>query len=144
VSGAERFDGFDALAAAALDQEICQKIVDAVSTPTKDMEPFIRLASWMSKSDYHLPIEVFTVNYDTLVERGLESVGAPFFDGFVGTIRAPFRADLVEDLNPSSATRLPPSFVRLWKLHGSVNWLLDTASDRRRIIVGFAPRAALV
>lgn len=139
VGAGETFDGFDGPAAAMLDQGICQQIVAAVSSPSGDIEPFRRLASWMSKSDYHLPIEVFTVNYDTLVETGLEYVGAPYFDGFVGTISAPFRADFVEDLSPSSSTRLPPSFVRLWKLHGSVNWILDSAG---RIVRAAAPSSA--
>jgi len=142
VSDGESFDGFDKAGASALDQEICQKIVGAVSNPTGSTEPFIRLASWMSKSDYHLPIEVFTVNYDLLVETGLEYIAAPFFDGFVGTIRAQFRADLVEDSSRSSTTRLPPSFVRLWKLHGSVNWILETTGSHTRILRTAIPTAA--
>lgn len=134
VIGGETFDGFDATTSTALDKEICRQIVNAVSSPSGSIEPFIRLASWMSKSDYHAPIEVFTVNYDLLVELGLEDRATPFFDGFVGSIRAQFRADLVEDFSPTSTTRLPASFVRLWKLHGSLNWIFDSKDGKQRIL----------
>lgn len=130
----EQFDALNKVEASVLDSDVCQLIVAAVSAPSKGYEPFIRLASWMAKSDYHLPIEVFTVNYDLLVETGLEAIAAPYFDGFVGTIKAQFRPDLVEDSSPASTTRLPASFVRLWKLHGSVNWILETKDSHPRIL----------
>ena len=45
----------------------------------------------------------------------------PYFDGFVGNLAARFHSELVEAA-PGDESWLPPSFVRLWKLHGSVNW----------------------
>ena len=65
---------------------------------------------------------MFTVNYELLLETGLEAVGASYFDGFVGSIAARFRPDLVEARVSGPDDSLPTSFVRLWKLHGSLNW----------------------
>lgn len=79
-------------------------------------------AAWAAGADYHLPIEVFTVNYDLVIETAFEEIALPYFDGFVGSLAGRFRTDLVEASGPRPA-ELPPSFARLWKLHGSVNWL---------------------
>jgi len=61
-------------------------------------------------------------------------MAVPYFDGFVGHIRARFRPELVDAVDPSSLGALPGSFVRLWKLHGSVNWEENTTSEHRQII----------
>ena len=47
---------------------------------------------------------------------------APYFDGFVGTLEARFHTELVEGLPGLDSEAIPAFFVRLWKLHGSVNW----------------------
>jgi SIR2-like domain len=61
-------------------------------------------------------VEIFTTNYDLLFEQALERAKVPYFDGFAGG-NAPF-------FDPSSVASndLPPRWVRLWKLHGSVCW----------------------
>jgi hypothetical protein len=117
-------DGLTADAANDLDRAICRLIVEAVTTENADITPALRLAAWTARADYHLPVEVFTVNYDLLIETALDSLGVPYFDGFTGSLRARFRTDLVE-AGPNEAGWLPSFFVRLWKLHGSVNWLWD-------------------
>jgi hypothetical protein len=66
------------------------------------------------------------VNYDLLVETALEKMGVGYFDGFVGALRARFRTDLVEATPADSGEWLPSFLVRLWKLHGSVNWAWET------------------
>ena len=55
----------------------------------------------------------------------------PYFDGFVGTLKARFHTELVEGLPGSDAESIPAFFVRLWKLHGSVNWAYE---DDRQIV----------
>jgi hypothetical protein len=54
----------------------------------------------------------------------------PYFDGFVGTLKARFHTELVEGA-PTSEQSVPSFFVRLWKLHGSVNWAWQ---DDRQIL----------
>ena len=41
-------------------------------------------------------MEVFTVNYDLLVETAFEHLRLPDFDGFVGNLQGKFHTDLVE------------------------------------------------
>ena len=87
-----------------------------------DLGCFKRLASWAGRMDYERPLELFTINYDLLIEKGLEAVGVPYFDGFIGTHRAPLMAELIEPRDAPERWALPSGFVRVWKLHGSTNW----------------------
>lgn len=120
VDGDQQVDGLTQDGAKALDKAICAAVVKNLALGKADPQPMRRFAAWASRVDYHDPLEIFTVNYDLLIETALEEIGALWFDGFVGSLRAPFRVDLVESLGKDS--RVPPSFVRLWKLHGSLNW----------------------
>jgi SIR2-like domain len=125
----EKVNGLDKANAARLDALVCEAIISAIRSPTK-LDAFHRLGSWASRADYRGPVEIFSANYDLLVETGLEQVGASYFDGFVGHLRGFFRPDLVEAIETG---RLPASFVRLWKLHGSSNWVWQTVDGHRRI-----------
>ena len=71
------------------------------------------------------------MNYDLLLETALERLGVPYFDGFVGTLQARFHTELVEGTPGSDGQWLPAFFVRLWKLHGSVNWAWE---DDKQIV----------
>lgn len=64
----------------------------------------------------------------------LEQIGVGYFDGFVGTLEGKFRPDLVDAVDPSVPEALPRSFVRLWKLHGSINWAVISNDESRRIV----------
>jgi hypothetical protein len=122
LEGGDSVDGLTGSDAHALDKAVCGAIVKSLSLDTADLDPALRLAAWTSRADYRWPIEIFTVNYDLILETAFEKLGATYFDGFVGALRAQFREDLVE-ASPDTRDRwLPQSFVRLWKLHGSVNW----------------------
>lgn len=119
-------DGLTGGQAGSLDTSICRLIIERLTAGEVEYAPMWRLASWAVRADYYRPVELFTVNYDLLTETGLEALGVPYFDGFVGTMRGQFREDLVEGLGStehSSQPSLPPFLVRLWKLHGSVHWV---------------------
>ena len=121
--GTDQIDGLTADQAIALDGTICQLIVAALNVNESDPAiPMLHFASWLARTGYHLPVEVFTVNYDVGLETALESLGVPYFDGFVGSLRARFRIDMVEANAGDVDNWLPAFLVRLWKLHGSVNW----------------------
>lgn len=121
VEGSDLIDGLDAKSATALDARVCELIVSEVSTSTCDLKPVTAFAAWVARADYTRPVEIFTVNYDLLIEQALDEQAVPYFDGFVGTTRARFRSDLVEATS-SDAHHIPSLFARLWKLHGSLNW----------------------
>jgi len=126
---------FNATSAKELQTAITSAIVPALDQTAADLEPFRLFANWVSGAYYSLPIEIFTINYDLLLETGFEELGVPYFDGFVGTINGQFRAELVDMIEPTVQSHgLPPTFVRLWKLHGSVNWEETTRGSRRLIV----------
>lgn len=71
---------------------------------------------------------IFTMNYDTLVEQAADAEGIVLIDGFVGTVRRVFRPESYDhDLYfPAETTegrvhRLD-RVLHLYKLHGSVTW----------------------
>ena len=100
-----------------LEIEICKTISDAVTKDLPDGDnSYRRLARWVSSIDRSIPVELFTTNYDLLLEQALEEQNVPFFDGFSGS-RYPFF-----DVHSVEGNELPSYWVRLWKLHGSVNW----------------------
>jgi len=93
--------------------------------------PHHALARWLRRTDRTTAVEIFTTNYDTLIERGLEDERVASFDGFVGS-RAPFflaQSLVHEGLAPGR------KWVRLWKVHGSINWSWAELEDGTRRIV---------
>ncbi len=94
----------------------------------------VNLASWAGRMETHRPVELFTVNYDLLIEAGLEELGVPYFDGFVGVVNGRFAPELIEPTDAREETRLPAGFVRLWKLHGSTNWTSRPIGGRTQIV----------
>jgi len=122
VSGAEAVGGLTAERAAQLDAKVCQAIVKALDITGASLEPAQDFAAWVARANYLLPVELFTVNYDLLLETALDGSRVPYFDGFVGTLRARFHTELVEPAPGSDAESMPAFLARLWKLHGSVNW----------------------
>jgi hypothetical protein len=77
-------------------------------------------------------VNVFTLNYDTLVEQAADAEGVVLLDGFVGTQRRIFRPESYEqDLYfPAETTEGRvhrfDRVLHLYKLHGSITW---TASE---------------
>lgn len=134
----DKVDGLTAEQARTLDREVCRRIVAALDLANADVAPMLRLAAWVARADYHLPVELFTVNYDLLLESALEALGVPYFDGFVGALRARFRTELVEAAPPESNEWLPAFLVRLWKLHGSVHWAWESGARAEVVRLGAA------
>lgn len=122
LSGTATVDGLTATGAAELDVAVCHAIVTALNVDQANTAPVSCLAAWLARANYHHPVELFTINYDLLLEAALERMRAPYFDGFIGTLEARFHPELVEDLPRPEADAMPAFFVRLWKLHGSINW----------------------
>jgi hypothetical protein len=103
-----------------IEKEICKKIVTKIKVNLPDDKtPYHSLVKWINSIDREIPIEVFTTNYDLLLEQALEQLEVPYFDGFVGTIKAFF------DLRTVEQKLIPYHWTRLWKIHGSLNWYQD-------------------
>ncbi|MHB8049632.1 MAG: SIR2 family protein [Coriobacteriia bacterium] len=94
--------------------------------------PHDRFALWVKRITRTQAVEVFTTNYDVLIERALENARLGVFDGFVGSYRPFFSPQSVEN-----DSKMPGVFpVRLWKIHGSVNWEEIDVDGSRRIVRG--------
>lgn len=90
-------------------------------------EDFVR---WIARMPRAHPVEIFTTNYDVLIETALEAERVPAFDGFVGCNRPFFSHDSLT--RPESAPGA--AWTRLWKVHGSINWRLETMRGRQRVV----------
>lgn len=75
--------------------------------------------------------EIFTTNYDLVLESAFEDENLFYFDGFIGGISPKFQPTTVDPVNmqASEEVRPPNSWVRLWKMHGSINWELIKRND---------------
>ena len=136
LEGDAELEGLTQKAARRLDRAVCQAIVDELSIDTANFEAASHFAAWAARADYHWPLEVFTVNYDLVIETAFERLRLPYFDGFVGNLEGRFRTDLVEGTPDDPDRWLSRSFVRLWKLHGSVNWAWDVAHETEIVRLG--------
>ncbi len=110
-------DGYNMLA-----ERICEKI-GAIVAPTlpEELNPFTELISWIGGTHREHPVEIFTPNYDLLIEEAFERARLPYFDGFSGAHRPFF------DPTSIAADCLPARWSRLWKIHGSLGW--EVAED---------------
>lgn len=100
-----------------LDDKICALIAAEVRKPLPGYRnSYNRFASWVGGIHRNSPTEIFTPNYDLLLEQALEQHLLPHFDGFVGS-REPWF-----DLASIEHDTIPARWTRLWKLHGSINW----------------------
>ena len=126
----EEMDGLKgATTAKSIDTTICNTICEIISkTPGKGLNTHLDFAHWIralhSHRDY--PLEIFTTNYDVLLECAMEQIGLPYFDGFVGSVNPFFVPESVEaEKDKKYESVYPPQvWTRLWKIHGSINWCI--------------------
>lgn len=117
VAGKDKVRGLSAEELDKLDKNICQIIHEVADKSLPNSEtPYHRIASWVDAVRRGNSVEIFTTNYDLLMEQAFEDCRIPYFDGFAG-VRKPFF-----DLRAMEEDMLPPRWARLWKLHGSINW----------------------
>lgn len=120
--------GLSGAALAALEKAICQEIVSKLDVRLpNDESPYHRLCKWMKSIDRKVAVEIFTTNYDLLVEQSLEDLGVPYFDGFVGSRKSFF------DLRAVEENQIPRHWSRLWKIHGSINWVQETIGNKTQV-----------
>jgi hypothetical protein len=122
VAGKVGVRGLSADELTVLDKHICNAIRARVtrSLPPPST-PYHSLAEYIGR--HRSPsMELFTTNYDLLLEEALEYHQVPYFDGFVGSARPFFDQKAIED------SEIPSRWARLWKLHGSINWRFNRAS----------------
>ncbi|EKE28188.1 MAG: hypothetical protein ACD_3C00086G0032 [uncultured bacterium (gcode 4)] len=109
-----------------IEDDICKQVSihepasEKVNVETINHNTF---AKWIKNADREFPVEIFTLNYDYLLELSLENQGIPYFDGFVGSYNAFFCPEWIEDGSPVR------DWVKLWKLHWSLGWSQNEKKD---------------
>ncbi len=103
-----------------LDSAICRVVRERVNAelPQSD-NPYLSLALWIRAVRRLTPTQIFTTNYDLLMEQALERRRVAYFDGFMGSHEPVFDLQAIEEDD------LPSRWTLLWKLHGSINWTQD-------------------
>lgn len=100
------------------------------------------LMSFASRIGVRERLNIFTTNYDRLIEAGAEIAGLHLLDRFLGNLMPIFRSsrlDLDMHYNPPGIRGEPrylEGVARYTKLHGSVDWV-QTNRDIRRIGLPF-------
>jgi hypothetical protein len=95
------------------------------------------LLSFASRAASRDRLNLFTTNYDRLIEFGCDLVGLRPVDRFVGGLAPRFRAsrlDVDMHYNPPGIRGEPrylEGVVRLTKLHGSIDWRYENHGLRR-------------
>lgn len=117
IIGPAKIHNLDGPGYAKLGERICEEIgtIVKVSLPSSG-SAYSDIVTWIVGTARDHPVEIFTTNFDLLMEEALERVRAPYFDGFTGG-RDPFFDPVTVSNND-----LPARWTRLWKLHGSLGW----------------------
>ena len=130
------FLGVDGDCAKNLDVEICKKIYTLISD--KEVEADLRVPkkflAWLNMQNRDYSKEIFTTNYDLIIEKSLENIRVPYFDGFVGSYEPFFWQESVERLIRKND--LTQNWIRLWKIHGSLSWFWkENASSKSHKVI---------
>jgi hypothetical protein len=95
------------------------------------------LISFASRAGTRERLNIFTLNYDRIVEYGSELAGIRLIDRFVGTVNPVFRSSRVDvdmHYNPPGIRGEPrylEGVVHFTKLHGSLDWSVHDGVVRR-------------
>lgn len=108
--------------AKSLDIEICNSIYKIISEKeqTASLDDTKRFFAWLDLQNRDFSKEVFTTNYDLIIEKSLEETSIPYFDGFVGSYEPFFWQDSIDKFVEKND--ITKNWIRLWKLHGSLSW----------------------
>lgn len=95
------------------------------------------LISFSSRSATRERLNIFTTNYDRIIEYGSELAGIRLIDRFVGTINPIFRSSRIDvdmHYNPPGIRGEPrylDGVVHFTKLHGSLDWIMRSGVVQR-------------
>jgi SIR2-like domain len=120
------------------EQKVREKIVIAEDDAQSVEQMLVGfLLGFASRPPSRERLNVFTTNYDRLIEFGCDRGGLRVLDRFVGSIEPAFRASRLDvDLhyNPPGIRGEPrylEGVLRLCKLHGSLDWRMEAGRLRR-------------
>ncbi len=125
--------------AAIADSEICKAIYQVINAKeaSASLISTKRFLAWYNLLNHDFTKEIFTTNYDLVIEKALEASEIPFFDGFVGSYEPFFWQESVD--HQAKIGDLTKNWLRLWKIHGSLSWFWkysDMTKSYRIIRIG--------
>lgn len=97
--------------------------------------PHLKFAEWLAQRNTLKGVDVFTPNYDCLLELAFESLKIKYFDGFSGGFIPYFDSTAIENCNYRE------SDTKLWKIHGSLGWserkgnIVKLSTDKNKIMI---------
>lgn len=118
----KEYCGINGLIAKKLDVEITRIIFEVIEKHQEeaDISEMRKFVTWLYSNNNNKQKEIYTVNYDLLLELALESNYIPYIDGFIGSYEPFFLPDMVDKFCSESDST--SRWIRLWKMHGSLNW----------------------
>lgn len=118
------YNGISGEQAHLLDKKICTLIYENIKEKQEvsDIKELRKFLAWYDAATSGFIKEIFTTNYDLLLEMAMEANYIPYFDGFVGAFEPFFNSESIDDF--PSITDSTGKWIRLWKIHGSLNWTL--------------------
>ena len=115
--GSAKIHNVDGKGYGELATRVCEHIGNIVAEKLPEgVNPYTELVAWIGGTHREHPIEIFSPNYDLLLEEAFERAQLPYFDGFSGSHKPFF------DPTSISSDCMPPRWSRLWKIHGSLGW----------------------
>ena len=118
---------------------------DPVRRETAINKLVLFLMSFASRTGTRDRLNIFTTNYDRLIEAGADVAGLRLIDRFVGALSPIFRSsrmDVDMHYNPPGIRGEPrylEGVARFTKLHGSLDWI-NVGEDIRRIGLPFGAK----
>ena len=105
-----------------LDMEICKNIFKIIMDKEEvaNIDNTKKFLAWLNMQNRNYSKEIFTTNYDLIIEKALEGISIPYFDGFVGSYEPFFWQESIDAFVEQND--LTHNWIRLWKIHGSLNW----------------------
>ncbi|MEA5056118.1 hypothetical protein SDC9_96887 [bioreactor metagenome] len=133
------FSGISGDEAVELDKAICKAVFDVIKEKEAkaDVSDIRRFMAWYDSANRGFVKEIYTTNYDMLLEMAMEANYTSYFDGFTGSYEPFFSPESIEVFpNDNDSTS---KWLRLWKIHGSLNWMKkesSTISSERIVRIG--------
>jgi len=110
-------------------EKVIKKTIYEKLSPVVPFDNLCKLMIWLNFINQEHEKEIFSLNYDLLLEMALEKNDLPYFSGFIGNVKPFFVPDSVDDFN---GVYVKTSWTKLWKLHGSLNF---KRSKKKKIFI---------